>query len=59
MKGEGRIFTDTTEALLAYQHGVVDLQALIKVRLGDTDIYDVPLPRRLLCMQTGSWWRRP
>src|SRR4051794_9825390 len=26
-RGEGRTFTDTTEALLAYHHGVVDLQA--------------------------------
>src|SRR3989475_9520923 len=33
-KGQGRVFTDTTEALLAYEHGVVDLQAPIKVRLG-------------------------
>src|SRR6266536_1700331 len=29
--GQGRVFTDTTEALLAYEHGVIDLQALIKV----------------------------
>src|SRR5216117_2194662 len=42
LKGEGRIFTDPTEALLAYQHGVVDLQSLIKVRLVDTEVYDVP-----------------
>ena len=33
MKGQGRVFTNTTEALLAYEHGVIDLQALIKVRL--------------------------
>src|SRR6266705_3729940 len=33
-KGQGRVFTDITEALLAYEHGVIDLQALIKVRLG-------------------------
>src|SRR6266852_1854057 len=33
-KGQGRVFTDTTEALLAYEHGVIDLQALVKVRLG-------------------------
>src|SRR4030081_4156649 len=26
-KGEGRSFTNTTEALLAFQHGIVDLQA--------------------------------
>src|SRR6266513_1108444 len=41
-KGEGRVFTNTTEALLAYQHGVIDLQALIKVRLDDVDVYDAP-----------------
>ncbi|HZS76297.1 MAG TPA: DNA-directed RNA polymerase subunit beta' [Ktedonobacteraceae bacterium] len=45
-KGEGRVFTDTTEALLAYEHGVVDLQALIKVRLGDVDVYDQPPPAK-------------
>jgi DNA-directed RNA polymerase subunit beta' len=33
LKGEGRIFTDPNEALLAYHHGVIDLQAKIKVRL--------------------------
>jgi DNA-directed RNA polymerase subunit beta' len=36
LKGEGRIFTDTTEALLAYHHGVIDLQAKIKVRMPAT-----------------------
>ncbi len=42
-KGEGRIFTDTTEAMLAFHHGVIDLQAPIKVRLGDVSIcQDVP-----------------
>jgi DNA-directed RNA polymerase subunit beta' len=54
MKGEGRLFTDTTEALLAYQHGVVDLQALIKVRLGDTDIYDVPPPAKVTMHSNGK-----
>ncbi|HTK09506.1 MAG TPA: DNA-directed RNA polymerase subunit beta' [Ktedonobacteraceae bacterium] len=44
-KGAGRIFTDISEALLAYQHGVVDLQALIKVRIAPgTDFYDSPPP---------------
>ncbi|HET8852651.1 MAG TPA: DNA-directed RNA polymerase subunit beta', partial [Ktedonobacteraceae bacterium] len=45
-KGQGRLFTDTIEALLAYESGVIDLQALIKVRLGarDTDVYDAPPP---------------
>jgi len=40
-KGEGRVFTDTTEALLAYHHGVVDLQATIKVRLPDAYVYNL------------------
>src|SRR6266487_4626411 len=39
-KGQGRVFTDTTEALLAYEHGVIDLQALISVRLSDVNVYD-------------------
>src|SRR5205809_3002083 len=43
-RGEGRVFTDTLEALLAFQHGVVALQAPIKVRLGDVDVYDNPPP---------------
>ena len=44
LKGEGRVFTDTNEAMIAYQHGIVDLQTLIKVRLGDVDVYDEPPP---------------
>ena len=32
-KGEGSIFADTNEAIKAYQTGVIDLQAQIKVRL--------------------------
>jgi len=54
MKGEGRTFTDTTEALLAYQHGVIDLQALIKVRLGDADVYDVPPPAKVTAHANGK-----
>ncbi len=54
MKGEGRTFTDTTEALLAYQHGVIDLQALIKVRLGDTDVYDVVPPAKATAHANGK-----
>src|SRR5213595_1718474 len=53
-KGEGRVFTDMTEAMLAYQHGVVDLQALIKVRLGDTEIYDVPPPVKATMHANGK-----
>jgi DNA-directed RNA polymerase subunit beta' len=54
LKGEGRVFTDPTEALLAYQHGVVDLQSLIKVRLVDTEVYDVPPPARATMHADGK-----
>src|SRR5205085_2857412 len=45
-RGEARTFTDTTEALLAYHYGVVDLQAPIQVRMTNVDIYDQPPPVR-------------
>jgi len=45
-KGMGRAFTDTTEALLAFHHGIVDLQAVIKVRLGDVPIYNDAPPTK-------------
>jgi DNA-directed RNA polymerase subunit beta' len=45
-KGEGRVFTDTTEALLAFHHGIVDLQALIKVRLGDVSVAEDAPPAK-------------
>jgi len=54
LKGEGRVFTDITEAMLAYQHGVVDLQAPIKVRLGDTDVYNVPPPAKATMHANGK-----
>jgi DNA-directed RNA polymerase subunit beta' len=57
-KGEGRVFTDTNEALLAFQHGVIDLQATIKVRLGTqdnpVDIYDNPPPARPIMHSNGK-----
>ncbi len=57
-KGEGRVFTDTTEALLAFQHGVIDLQAPIKVRLGTPDnpveIYDNPPPEKATMRSNGK-----
>jgi DNA-directed RNA polymerase subunit beta' len=53
-KGEGRVFTDTTEALLAYQAGVIDLQALVKVRLGDTDVFDEPPPVKATMRANGK-----
>ncbi len=60
-KGQGRVFTDTTEALLAYQHGVVDLQALIKVRLDSvgagnsgTSVYNLPPPEKATVLANGK-----
>ncbi len=60
-KGQGRVFTDTTEALLAYQHGVVDLQALIKVRLDSvaagnsgTSVYNLPPPEKATVLVNGK-----
>src|ERR1700719_947581 len=53
-KGEGRVFTNTTEALLAYQAEVIDLQAPIKVRLGDVDVFDVPPPSRPTISSNGK-----
>ena len=52
-KGEGRVFTDTTEALLAYHHGVIDLQALVKVRISDSDVFDQPPPARATVLSRG------
>ncbi|BCL82451.1 DNA-directed RNA polymerase subunit beta' [Ktedonobacteria bacterium brp13] len=46
-KGEGRVFTDAGEALLAYDNGVIDLQAPIRVRLGEIDIYDQAPPEKV------------
>ncbi len=43
-KGENRVFTDTTEVLLAYESGIIALQTPIEVRLGDVDVYDNPPP---------------
>jgi len=54
LKGEGRVFTDTTEALLAYQHEVINLQALIRVRLGDADIYNLPPPAKVTIHANGK-----
>src|SRR5262249_3101174 len=42
LKGEGRVFSDLTEALLAYGAGVIALQARIKVRLGSDHLYLEP-----------------
>ena len=45
-KGQGRVFTDAGEALLAYEAGIIELQALIEVRLGDVEVYDNPPPEK-------------
>ncbi|MGZ3672838.1 MAG: DNA-directed RNA polymerase subunit beta', partial [Ktedonobacterales bacterium] len=42
LKGEGRVFADTTEAQLAYNSGVIALQAKIKVRLGVDRVFAEP-----------------
>ena len=44
-KGEGRVFTDIGEALLAYQAGIIELQASIKIRLPEgTQVFNSPPP---------------
>ena len=40
LKGEGRVFTDANEAQMAYDTGVISLQARIKVRLGIDQLYN-------------------
>ncbi len=41
-KGEGKRFSSVEEAQLAYFHQVVDLQALIKVYVPNSEIFDEP-----------------
>jgi len=53
-RGEGRIFTDASEALLAFQHGIIELQALVKVRIGDVDVYDEPPPAKPVIHGNGK-----
>ncbi|HEX8982095.1 MAG TPA: DNA-directed RNA polymerase subunit beta' [Ktedonobacterales bacterium] len=40
LKGEGRIFTDANEAQMAYDNGIISLQARIKVRLGIDQLFN-------------------
>jgi DNA-directed RNA polymerase subunit beta' len=40
--GEGRVFADTTEAMLAFEHKVIALHAKIKVRLGTERVFNEP-----------------
>ena len=46
-KGEGKVFSNHTQALIAYDHDLIDLQAKIKVRIGD-NMYDTTVGRIML-----------
>ncbi len=47
VKGEGKLFADVVEARIAYDHGEVDLQAKIRVRM-DGKIVDTTMGRVLI-----------
>ena len=47
VKGEGKTFSDVNEARIAYDHGAVDLQAMIKVRM-DGKLIDTTMGRVVL-----------
>src|SRR5579859_151583 len=53
-RGEGRVFTDVNEAMLAFHNHVVDLQTPIKVRLGEMDIYNTPPPDKVTLQSRGK-----
>jgi len=42
--GEGRVFSDATEALLAFESRLVALQARVRVRIPDAGVFDEPPP---------------
>lgn len=42
MPGEGKIFADKEEALVAHDQGIIDLQSLIKVRMRDEFLETTP-----------------
>ena len=44
-KGEGKIFSNRDEAIMAYNNGYVHIQAKIKVRLDDTEIVETSVGR--------------
>jgi DNA-directed RNA polymerase subunit beta' len=46
-KGEGKVFADSNEARIAYDHGVADLQARVKVRKNG-EIVDTTIGRIIL-----------
>ncbi len=41
-KGEGSVFANPDEALLAYHHEAIDLHAYVKVRFQNSEIFDEP-----------------
>ncbi len=47
VKGEGKVFSDTVEARIAYDSGAVDLQAQVKVRL-DGQLVETSMGRIIL-----------
>ncbi|HEU5231081.1 MAG TPA: DNA-directed RNA polymerase subunit beta' [Ktedonobacteraceae bacterium] len=53
-KGEGRVFTDSNEALLAHEHGIIDLQARVKVRMGEVDVYNLAPPEKATMHVNGK-----
>ncbi len=42
LKGEGKVFSDTSEAIMAHQEGVVELRAMTKVRVNGEIIETTP-----------------
>ena len=44
-KGEGKAFRDREEAIMAYYNGIVDLHAMIKVRMEDKSLLETTLGR--------------
>ncbi len=53
-KGEGHTFTDSDEALMAYAHGVIDLQAGISVRMNTETIFEQPPPAAPISLPKGA-----
>ncbi len=47
VKGEGKVFADSNEARIAYDQGVADLQAMVKVRING-EIVDTTIGRIIL-----------
>jgi DNA-directed RNA polymerase subunit beta' len=45
MLGEGKVFSDVNEAVLAYKNGYVHIQAKIKARMPDLEIIDTSVGR--------------